>query len=147
MKTQSEQLADDRAAFANYLRRVILTDKAMPDKERALLYNSTKAAWPATALQDFYDAYGYTEQRPVRFRPSPGDYDRYLDYMGILTSYMSKGQHEKKLASIVTERAFNRPKWSLAQQHGVTKRTIDRWHKEAIDQMFFLFRTKQTTGA
>lgn len=123
------------ARCATLLERALKTLRALPDNDRRAITNS----WP-DFVRDPLDAYGYTEARPPRFRPTPKDVSVMLEVLARLSwldrQVTSDGPRDVK---IIVARAYGSPWWRLAQRFGRSERTVQRWHDGAVTRIYSTF--------
>jgi hypothetical protein len=119
---------------AELVETAILTDRALPDRERRWL------SGPRCALPDpepdqrlAYDSEGARDDaaRAARHRPTRDDITRYPVVMGWLTWLRRQNDGGRDL-QILMMRAAGAPMWRIAQQFGRSDDTIRRWETGAI---------------
>ena len=128
--TKSLPTREELAHTANRISRAILTLSVLPDKEAGFIYGGQKAAWPEI-VQEVRDAYGYSEAKRPKFRPTPRDVDDMLVVFEWLTWLKRQPDGEREFR-ILWSRAFGVPWWKLAERYDRGERTIQRWADGAI---------------
>jgi hypothetical protein len=123
---------DDIAATAELCRRAILTVTALPDRERKWLRTQVVNL---EVRQSIDDAYGYTEERRPRFRPTARDIDNMLPVMGWLSELRASPHPGPRDYRIIWARAFGCPWWRLAGQLGRSDRQVQRYYDAAIEML------------
>ena len=119
------------ARCATLLRRAILTNDALPDRYR-------QRTWP-DYIRAPGDAYGYSEVRPPKFRPSPRDVSNMLPVMDWLC-WLGEKTNGGRDVKLVMARARGVPWWRLAQRHGRSERQVQRWFDGAVAAIYGRFR-------
>ena len=119
------------AHCATLLRRAILTNDALPDRYR-------QKTWP-DYIRAPEDAYGYSQVRPPKFRPSPRDVSNMLPVMDWLC-WLGGQTNGGRDAKLVMARARGVPRWRLAQRHGRSERQVQRWFDGAVAAIYGRFR-------
>lgn len=109
------------------LRRAICTNDALPDKYR-------QRSWP-DYLQSSADAYGYTDVRPPKFKPTPKDVSNLLPVMAWLAWLREQNNGERDF-KIIMGRARNIAWWRLAQRYGRSERQVQRWFDGAVAAIY-----------
>ena len=105
------------------LLRAFKTLRAMPDPERRFF--SQKSAWPEV-LQNPEEAYGYSEVKMPRFRPTPfdcGDYLTALDWIRGL---------DASAVRLIVARSFDFSFHQIGRRIGKSADTAGRHYKEAV---------------
>lgn len=103
--------------------RAFRTLRALPDPERRFFQQ--KSAWPEV-LQSFEEAYGYTDARMPKFRPTPfdcGDYLTALDWVREL---------DAPAVRLIVARSFDYSFQQMGDRIGKSSDTAGRYYKDAI---------------
>ncbi len=125
---------DGVAQCARLMERAIKTLRALPERDRP---RQIKGGWP-DVVRDPLDAYGYTEAKPPRFRPSPHDVSVMLDVLGWIT-WLEQQNDGKRGAQMIVARAFGVPWWAIGSRFGRDPRTIQRWYEGAVARVYSAF--------
>jgi hypothetical protein len=105
------------------LMRAFKTLRALPDPERRFF--NQKSAWPEV-LQSFEEAYGYTEAKMPKFRPTPfdcGDYLTALDWVRGL---------DAPAVRLIVARSFDYSFQQMGDRIGKSADTAARYYKDAV---------------
>lgn len=120
------------AEVADRLHEAIRTLSALPDQERKWL-RARLTQWPALApaSEELFALMVMrgADSEPVRVRPpapSPEAIDRMLPTLAWL-AWIDRQQRQ-----VVLARAHRISWWKLAARFGVSERSVQRWHAEAI---------------
>jgi len=103
--------------------RAFKTLRVLPDPERRFF--NQRSAWPEV-LQSFEDAYGYTDVKMPKFRPTPfdcGDYLTALDWVRGL---------DAPAVRLIVSRSFDFSFQQIGKRIGKSADTAARHYKEAI---------------
>lgn len=122
------------ARCADLMERAVKTLRALPEKDRP---RHIKGGWP-NVVRDPLDAYGYTEAKPPRFRPTPKDVTNMLDVLGWIT-WLEQQNDGKRDAQMIVARAFGVPWWAIGARFGRDPRTIQRWYDGAVTRVYSAF--------
>lgn len=120
--TLAPELIDVRE-IEHRLIRAFRTLRALPDPERRFFQQ--KSAWPEV-LQSFEEAYGYTDARMPKFRPTPfdcGDYLTALDWVRGL---------DAPAVRLIVARSFDYSFHQMGRRIGKSADTAGRYYKDAI---------------
>jgi hypothetical protein len=118
---------------AALVRRAVLTDAALPDRERRWL-QPPRSAMP-TPLPELHLAYDGEAARAetlkaARFRPTRADVARCPAVMAWL-AWLKTRNDGRRDVEILVRRAFGTPMWKLAARFGRSDDTIRRWEAGA----------------
>jgi len=125
----------DPVEVADRLHEAIRTLSALPDRERKFL-RARLTQWPSLAptaseLFAMLVARG-GDSEPVRVRPaapSPEAIDRMLPTLSWLAWL------DRSARQVVLARAHRISWWKLAARFGVSERSVQRWHAEAMTRI------------
>lgn len=122
------------AQCAELLVRAIRTLHALPDRDYP---HAVKNAWP-DVVRDIRDAYGYTEARRPRFKPTPRDVSNVLEVLGWIT-WLEHQNDGKRDAQVIVSRAYGFPWWQIGARFGRDPSTVRRWHDGAVTRVYSAF--------
>jgi hypothetical protein len=142
MPFRRDDRADDAhklglACCARLLERSVLTLRALPERDRP---RGIHNAWP-TVVRDVQDAYGYTQARMPRFRPTPHDVSVMLDVLGWI-SWLERQNDGRRDAQIIVARAFGISWWVIGERFRRGERTVRRWYDGAVARIYSAFSTE-----
>ena len=120
---------DGVARCASLIERAIRTHDALPNDRKQKLAN-----WPDYP-QESEDAYGYTEERSPKFKPTPTDVSIMLPVMAWL-AWLSNQNNGRRDVGLLFERARRRSWWKVAQKHGRSERQVKRWYDGAVTAIY-----------
>ena len=119
------------------LLRAFKTLRALPDPERRFF--NQKSAWPEV-LQSFEEAYGYTEARLPKFRPTPfdcGDYLIALDWVRGL---------DADAVRLIIARSLDYSFRDMGKRIGKSADTAARYYKDAMRYAYAKANYENKTG-
>ena len=131
-KVQEVSDKDGMAYVSERLRRGILTMEATSRG------GGGGSSWPMI-IREVNEAYGYTEARARRFQPTARDMDEYLEAWDWL-AWLIRQNDGRRDFRIIMAKAHKMPTWKIAQRHGRSDRTIQRWYEAAIAHIWYNFQ-------
>lgn len=119
------------------MRRAIQTLRALPERDR---HRELGTGWP-DVVRDVFDAYGYSDARMPRFKPTPHDVSVMLDVLAWIT-WLEQQNDGKRDARIIVARAFGVAWWLIGTRFGRNERTVRRWYEGAVAIVYARFRAQ-----
>jgi hypothetical protein len=140
-----ERLKDLVARAGELLRRAILTDAVLPDRDRPRGYLPTL---PSMSPADRIAAFGFEtalavdeetreiqRRRASRFKPSRDDIERFIEVLSWLSWLKRQGEEGAEGVRIIRLRAFRISTWSIGQRLGISDDTVRRRHLSAVTRI------------
>lgn len=116
------------------IRRGVLTHDVLPEQTYERLCGRYDV------VQEMADAYGYTDEKPPKFRPTPKDVSNMLPVWYWLCDLKRQVGTGKRDFTLLVARARNMPWWKLAARWGKCERTVQRWHDGAVTMVYIANR-------
>jgi hypothetical protein len=118
--------AEGAARTWDLIRRAVLTHDALPEKTYTVLVVRYDI------VREMADAYGYTDEKPPKFKPTPRDVSNMLPVWYWLTDLKRQTGTGSRDFKLLVARARGVRWWKLAQRWGKCEKTVQRWHDAAV---------------
>jgi hypothetical protein len=123
-----------------FIRRAVLTDAALPDREHRWL-TGPHGAMPIP-VREPGESYGYEEPRPPRFQPTPADVGRYLEVLAWLNWLKSQPGDGPRQVRVLIARSYRLPVWKIAARIGRSDDTVRRIEAAALAAIVNRFQSE-----
>jgi hypothetical protein len=132
---------DDKEGFERcwaLVRRAVLTHDALPGDKLQQLVAAIET------VQEFQDAYGYTDVRPPRFIASARDHTNLLPALAWLC-WLRRQQGGERDFKVVVSRCRNIPWWRLSDRFRKSEKQVQRYFDGAIAAIYAKFELEVWT--